>query len=232
MSRTSELIDFYALLERLERALGGTRMLGTCTGRSGWPARGVYFFFEAGERRSNSGNGLRLVRVGTHALRAGEKSELWERLKAHQGVQSSGAGNHRGSVFRDLVGAALASRDPALAVPSWPARPADEVARAAENALECRVSTVIRAMPFLWVAVDNDPGSDSQRASIERNAIALLSNYQRNPLDPPSHSWLGHHCNRERVRSSGLWNSNGVDHTHERGFLAAFETLIAAMERA
>ena len=36
-----------------------------------WPARGVYFFREAGESRSDTGEGLRVVRVGTHALKAG-----------------------------------------------------------------------------------------------------------------------------------------------------------------
>ena len=31
-----------------------------------WPQRGVYFFMEDGEERSDSGSGLRIVRVGTH----------------------------------------------------------------------------------------------------------------------------------------------------------------------
>jgi hypothetical protein len=42
----ADLDRFYALLVRLERAIGGTRTLAACDGRMGWPARGVYFFFE------------------------------------------------------------------------------------------------------------------------------------------------------------------------------------------
>jgi hypothetical protein len=32
-----------------------------------WLQRGVYFFMEGGEHRTDSGEGLRIVRVGTHA---------------------------------------------------------------------------------------------------------------------------------------------------------------------
>ena len=97
-----------------------------------------------------------------------------------------------------------------------------------ERPLEIAVSAVIREMPFLWLPIEDTPGPDSLRGSIERNAIALLSNYQRTPLDPPSDSWLGHHCNRERVRLSGLWNSEHVDTTYEPAFL---ETLDGLVER-
>ena len=107
MSRLDDLVLFYALLDRLERKLGGIRQLAGCTGRMGWPKRGVYFFFEDGERRHESGQGPRIVRVGTHALKAGSKSTLWGRLSQHRGHAASGQGNHRGSIFRLLVGASL-----------------------------------------------------------------------------------------------------------------------------
>ena len=47
------------------------------------------------------------------------------------------------------------------------------------------MSTVIGAMPFLWLAVDDEPGAESLRGDIERNAIALLSNFGKQPVDPP-----------------------------------------------
>jgi hypothetical protein len=50
-----------------------------------WPARGVYFFREAGESRSDTGEGLRVVRVGTHALKAGGSTTLWSPLSTHRG---------------------------------------------------------------------------------------------------------------------------------------------------
>ena len=83
-------------------------------------------------------------------------------------------------------------------------------------------------MPFLWLAVDDDPGPASQRGVIERNAIALLSNYniQDDPLDPPSLSWLGLHADRKSIRHSGLWNVNHVAESYDPGFLDLLESLV------
>jgi len=96
--------------------------------------------------------------------------------------------------------------------------------------LERAVSAVIRDMPFVWLAIDDDPSARSLRGYIERNAIALLSNFNRMPLDSSSSRWLGHHCNRVRVRDSGLWNSNHVDEPYDPTFLKEFERLTDAME--
>jgi hypothetical protein len=73
-----DLGRFYELLGRLEGAIGGRRALADCHGRMGWPARGVYFFFEPGELRRNGTP--RVTRVGTHALTATSKATLWGRL--------------------------------------------------------------------------------------------------------------------------------------------------------
>jgi hypothetical protein len=53
-----------------------------------------------------------------------------------------------------------------------------------EARLEIAVSEHIRSMPFVWISVDDPSGPDSVRGVIERNSIALLSNYRRPPLDP------------------------------------------------
>jgi len=84
-------------------------------------------------------------------------------------------------------------------------------------------------MPFLWLAVDDDAGPESKRGYIERNAIALLSNASKPPIDPPSSNWLGHHCDRPLVRQSGLWNNNHVNENYDAEFLAELEQLIAKM---
>jgi hypothetical protein len=75
--RLQDLIRFYSILNRLENTIGGARALADCRGRMKWPARGVYFFREAGENRSDTGEGPRVVRVGTHALKAGGSTTLW-----------------------------------------------------------------------------------------------------------------------------------------------------------
>ena len=37
-----------------------------------------------------------------------------------------------------------------------------------EHALECEVTRLIGDFPFLWLAVDDDPGPNSMRGRIER----------------------------------------------------------------
>lgn len=78
--------------------------------------------------------------------------------------------------------------------------------RRLEEILEKAVSNYIRAMPFLWLAVEDEPGPSSLRGYIERNVIALLSNsnYTDEPIDPPSENWLGRWSQREGIRLSGL----------------------------
>jgi hypothetical protein len=92
------------------------------------------------------------------------------------------------------------------------------------------VTRYVGAMPFLSLAVDDEPGPESVRGFIERNAIALLSNHGRTPLDPPSAGWLGNASNRSLVRGSGLWNQRHVEETHDPTFLDVFEHLIARTE--
>ena len=85
-------------------------------------------------------------------------------------------------------------------------------------------------MPFLWLAVNDAPGPDSQRGYIERNSIALLSNFNGKPIDPPSPSWLGRHCNQEHVRRSDLWNVRHVDEGYDPAFLGELSALVNKME--
>ena len=227
MSRLDDLQRLYSLLVSLEEKTAGARCLVECSGRMSWPKRGVYFFMEPGETRSHSGRGPRIVRVGTHALKPGSKSTIWKRLSQHRGVARTGGGNHRGSIFRLIVGTALLARD-ADGCDSWDDRrsTAAREVREREQPLERAVSQVIGNMPFLWLSVDDEPGPQSLRGFIERNAIALLSNYGKPPIDPPSDSWLGTHCTRKKVRASGLWNSNHVDDSYDPAFLDTLEFLV------
>ena len=184
------------------------------------------------EARTDSGDGLRVVRVGTprsqarltnialgaagstsrhHDARRREPSRL--RLS-----QAGRGGGHRATAVsrsRELGTGQTAPRD----------------VRAREHHLECRVSEAIGRMPFLWIEVPDEPGPVSLRGVVERNAIALLSNYERPALDPPSRAWLGHGCPWEKVRGSGLWNKNHVDEAYDPAFLDALERLIANMGR-
>jgi hypothetical protein len=228
--RRNALEQFYEEIANLEIAQRGKRTLSECSGHMDWPRRGVYFFFEDGEFRED-GVTPRLTRVGTHALRP-SKSTLWGRLSQHKGPVGGsmpGGGNHRGSIFRLHVGTAM------LNTGEWPVpiqanwgrgSTADAAIRQVEHPLEVEVSRYIGNLPFLWLAVDDEPSLRSDRGLIENGAISLLSNRDRHAIDPPSTSWLGHMADRAAVRESGLWNVNHVDDLPTRKFLDSFSNYI------
>src|SRR4051812_3899633 len=236
MSRFADLVRFYALLDRLADRVRGRRTLASVGSFNDWPTRGVYFFFEAGEMRRESGEGPRVVRVGTHALTVGSRSTLRQRLTQHRGL-NAGGGNHRGSIFRLLVGQALSSRAAAPYCASWGVKGDAETATLAlglpraelveaERLVEEAVTRYLGAMRVLWVNVDDEPGPGSVRSVIERSAIALLSNLGREPLDPPSPEWLGFSSDQPLVRGSGLWNQRHVEEAHHGAFLDALGGVI------
>ena len=220
MSKRDDLIAFYALMDQLERRIGGKRRLSEADSMN-WPDKGVYFFFEPGEDRSCSGQGPRVVRAGSSGR------PLWKRLKEHRGTLNPLCGDHRRSVFRRLVGNALIGRDPCVGIDSWGTKKVKD-ARHAERPLEEMVSRRIGGMSVAFVPIEDGP--DSKRRDVERNAIALLSGFRDRASDPPSPNWLGRHCDREKVRLSGLWNNDHVVGVHKSGFLSVFERLVDATD--
>jgi len=131
-----------------------------------------------------------------------------------------------------VVGAALLADEPALCSMWGQGNTAERAIRDAERVLESRVSAVIGQMPFVYLDIDDEPGPQSLRGYIERNAIALLSNAGKTPLDTPSKEWLGYRCPRDRVRASGLWNQNHVDGDYDPALFDTLDTLIGAVERS
>lgn len=206
VTRLQDIKRFYAILQSLEHKIGGRRILAECSKASGWPKRGVYFFVEPGEERLDSGQGLRVVRVGSHSTqKGGSRTTLWNRLSQHR------SGRVGGSVFRNLVGRALYNGG-----------------LTTKRAAEPDISDVIRRMPFLWMQVDvaGDMTAGVQlRNYIEQNTIRLLSNYRRELFDPPSDEWLGNKCTDSKgnanvkVIESGLWNQRHVDERPNPNFL-------------
>ena len=97
--------------------------------------------------------------------------------------------------------------------------------RALEHPVEVKVSQEIGAMPFVWVEAEDAPGPNSVRAYIERNAIALLSNTGKAPIDPPSKHWLGLDADRAEIGQSGLWNVNHVAESYDPKFIGLFAEL-------
>jgi len=236
LDRVSNLITFYNVISQLAERQGGRKTLAAVESDQVWPTRGIYFFFEPGEVRTISGEGDRVVRVASHGSGANDPSTLWGGLLGTRGGPS-GRGNHRASIFRQLIGEALLRRS-GRSLPSWGVGSSQrDTARklglelaavsAEEGALEVEVSDYIRQMPFTWMSAPPGPSPDGRRAYYERQAIALLSNAS-GQADPPSPNWLGRLSSRERVRVSGLWNNNHVQREYSDKFLAA---LTAAADR-
>lgn len=226
MGRREDINRLYRLFEDLERTVGGKQKLKDCTGYMDWPDRGVYFFFASDEYR-DAGDQRRITRIGTHAVSEGSSTSLWDRLRTHRGAQRGtyeGGGNHRGSVFRKRVGEAFVERDDRHdEYLYWgEGSSAKRERRLNELEMERRVSDYLRDLPFLWLNVDDEPSAESQRAYIERNTIALLSNYHREAVDARSDEWYGHHSRSEKIRESGLWNVNHVDEECDPTFLDDF----------
>ena len=215
---------FYQALQRLESGVDGKRLLSACTAKDGWPRSGVYFFFEPGEVRSGTTE-LRVVRVGTHGVSRGSKATLWNRLRTHRGT-SDGVGNHRSSIFRLHVGAAISAKDPSLRVSTWAVgQAADAKTHKAEESLEGKVSAHIGAMHVLWLAIEDEASPASDRAFIERNLIGLLVG-KSGPADPPSKNWLGRFSPHERIRKSGLWNLDFLDYSYSRECLDVLDEYV------
>ena len=237
MGRAADLDRLYALFADLDRRVGGARKLKNCTGYMDWPDRGVYFFLEPGETRE-SADQRRVTRIGTHAISDGSNTSLWDRLKQHSGTGAGSSdhphgGNHRGSVYRKRVGEAMVEKHaPHDDYPDWNERWSSidrerSAVRDEEYALERRVSGYLRDQPFLWVDLDDEPSADSDRAFLERNVIALLSNLDTPPIDSRATDWLGHHSRSRTIRRAGLWN---VNHADERYDPAALDLLADAIE--
>jgi len=230
MPRRGDLDSLYELLDQLKTTVGGTQRLGDCTGYMDWPDRGVYFFFADAEMRASTDQ-PRLTRIGTHAVSAGSGTSLWNRLRTHRGTKSGtyqGGGNHRGSVFRKRVGEAMIERHNFHdEYPHWGnGSTAGRARRLNELELERRVSEYIRDLPLLWVRVDDEPDPESDRGYIERNTIALVSNYTKETVDSRAGGWLGNESKSEKICQSGLWNVDHVDEQYDPAFLDRLESAV------
>ncbi len=213
MSRLADIRRLYEVLANLEYRMGGARRLRDCDGRMGWPARGVYFCLDPSEPRTDSGSGARVVRVGTHVITKASRATLWSRLAQHRGtskrdglrVASWGHGNSAGAAAAHFG----VSREGLIAD---------------ERALEQHASSVIGDLRVVTLPVQEL----IDRGFIERNAIALLSNFTRAPFDPASSNWLGQHSQRERVRCSGLWNDKHVEEIYDPSLLERVDIMMSS----
>jgi hypothetical protein len=220
-TRSAELERLYTYIGEFSRRQGGLRQLGHCTASMGWPARGVYFLFEPGETRWDGSP--RVVRVGTHGLNSGSRSTLWGRLRQHRGRADGEGGNHRASILRLHVGAALirAGDWPPGLLAAWLKPKSDAAWARLETAVEVLVSTHIGNMAVVCLPLDRP----DERRPVERNSIALLTG-----ADPPSSTWLGLHAVRPEIAGSGLWNVTYVGEKPEDDWEQPFQRALGGFD--
>lgn len=222
---------FYFALRELYIGQGGGRKLSECDGRLAWPQRGLYLILEPEEllsKRSFKPLLQRITRVGTHAVSNGSKATLWHRLSTHRGT-STGAGNHRSSIFRLHVGAALIAKSPRKwEIPTWGVgQIAPSETQRKERRLEEEVSKIIGDMTVLWLDIQDEPSPRSDRAFLERNTIGLLSRAYTT-AGHRHETWLGNYSPNINIPLSGLWNLNHLNALPNEDFAGLFSLYVEA----
>jgi hypothetical protein len=213
----------YSIISRLAEKYG-MRRLGDLMDQD-MPASGVYLFFDDRERRLKDTSQMRVVRVGTHGVATGSKATLRNRMRTHFGT-ASGEGNHRSSIFRLHVGRSLMNAKLAPEIKSWAMPALDRTVLLAERELESAVSKYLANLFVLLIAVPGESDKGNDRAYLEQNLIALLSN-EGKPLDPPSCEWLGCCSNRVKIQKSGIWNINHVDQRVDPAYLQVLDYYVS-----
>jgi hypothetical protein len=228
-TRQQNIDKFYNLLDEVVKKFP-KRTLDNIT-RKNLPEKGVYFFFEPNEIRQDN-KSERVVRIGTHAAIANSNATLYDRLYNHKGSRDL-TGNHRGSVFRKLIGYSLLNKD-GLNHPHWgdKSKRGDKQIKLSEKPLEKIVSTYLHTLRFTVLEIPGPSSKDNDRAFIEDNTIALLSNFNRPIIDKCSKNWLGLFSKDNEVLCSGLWNSNCVDRLEiSKNYFDTFEKHLTNMNK-
>ena len=148
----------------------------------GFPANGVYIFFEKGETITTPDGRIldRIVRVGTH-----EKDDnLYKRLKQHF------TGNITSSIFRKDIGKALSTN-----------KETDKTYKEEE------ISKYMREN-LSFVIFEEE--TEAERFDWEERIIFTLSKAVILGQISPSKKWLGNKSPKEKIKKSGLWQVEGI----------------------
>ena len=182
MLKASAVDKFYHLLGVVESKTGDRCKFKDIGSKTDWPSHGVFFLFEPEEFRAPNAITSRITYVGTHAISKNSKSTLLGRLKQIRGIYEPKYGNHRGAVLRKYIGQALINKHQDCEIETWgKEKIPNQIQRAKELPLEKQVSEYISEMSILAIPIIDKPEKTSARATIKKNAVALLSEYN-NPL--------------------------------------------------
>jgi hypothetical protein len=167
---------------------------------------GLYFFYEDGEASSHSPDG-RIVRIGNHPRK---QDGLKKRLNMHY------RGSKNSSVFRKFLGGAIMRQEnpnnPCLLPGPGQGHWEKQDIHACEKCkpTETKVTDLLeRTFRFRCLKIDDL----ALRNIMEEKLVATASICR---VCKPSKDWLGKYAYAEKVRSSGLWNSNYVFEVEKR----------------
>lgn len=166
------------------------------------PQNGLYIIFEHGEKYLEFD---RIVRVGTHT----GNNQLYSRLNQHYIKE-----NKNRSIFRKNIGRCILNKgdNPYLKIWNLDTTSAEEkrmysqlVDVEFERQIERQISKYIQEnLSFCVFRIDDK----EQRLFWESKIVSTLA--QSSELRPSS-GWLGNYSPKEKIRTSGLWQVNGLD---------------------
>jgi hypothetical protein len=166
------------------------------------PLNGIYIIFELGEKYQEFD---RIVRVGTHT----GNNQLYSRLKEHFIKE-----NKNRSIFRKNIGRCILNKSDNPYLKIW-----DLDTTSAENKrlyshlvnidfekqVEKQISKYIQEnLSFCVLKVDNK----EQRLFWESKIASTLAQAH---INVQSSQWLGNYSPKEKIKTSGLWQVNGLD---------------------
>ena len=165
------------------------------------PLNGIYFFFEKGQKIMINGKEYnRIVRVGINE----KQGNFRKRIRGHY------KGNIEGSVFRENIGWALLERDGMKPREIYKTKRRYKQANSG-GPLEEEISKYFsETLTFKAFAINHEKLAIYEEVLI--GALSIYYQYKIRRKELNLDNWLGLHSysRKDKIRRSGLWNSNHV----------------------
>ena len=186
--------------------------------RSDLPRDGIYLFFEVGEYDGHTGD-ERIVRVGTHK-NGNFRSRISEHymLSKELNIRVDRPAPKDRSIFRKNLGRAWICKQNIGYLDVWnidftPSQNQQEHAHrrdiVIEREVEGKVTALLReGFSFAWLPVTNE----AERMGMGGLEGRLIGTLAQCSACAASTGWLGRHSPDERIRTSGLWQVQHLQH--------------------
>src|SRR4030043_1848526 len=165
------------------------------------PIDGLYVFFEAGQKvviKSKEYN--RIVRIGINE----KPNNFRSRIRGHY------SGNIEGSVFRENIGWALLESRGKKPLETYRTKKNYKKQNSGGD-LEREISDYFsKAFTYKAFRIDYDKLETCEDILIAAFSIYYQWKTFKNELDKRNWLWRHSHAQQDRIRRSGLWNSEGV----------------------